>query len=152
MANARIAALSLALLSASLAGQESSKIQVKVKVFDATGALVSGADIKADSSKNGPSEIAKANDKGEAILELSVGEHDLSISCPGFFTWTKTVDVQSSLQSIEVVLDVAGTMDPVVITWSPDVQAEQSLIAEFIPLRPLINLEPLPTLRRKRRW
>ena len=152
MANARIAALVVAFFSSTLVCQEPQKIHLTLRVTDQTGAVVSGARIKVDPISAASPDAAIADKNGEAGLDIPAGTHLFLIMQPGFSNWTRTIDVQSNLQSIEVVLDVAGTMDPVVISWQPNVQVEQSLLSEFIPLQPLLNLEPLPALRPRRRW
>src|ERR1700679_299871 len=92
-------------LSAALASQQTPQIHLTVRVTDQIGAVVSGARIKVDPFSAASPDTAITDKNGEAGLDIPVGIHLFLIIHPGFYNWTKTIDLQSaSNQSIVAVL------------------------------------------------
>ena len=94
-----------AILSIQVFAQTSDKTLLKGKVFDPNHASIEGADVWI--SKAGlPSSAAVTDRNGEFSLALEPGEYQVRIAAEGFSETTETVNLQSNMTPIEVVLAV----------------------------------------------
>ena len=148
---ARNAAITLALLSATLVAQQAPTAHLTIKVTDRTGAVIPGARIQIDRT-SWQSKIAATTDpNGQASIDLPQGNHAIAISAQGFETSTRQFDVQQgSGQSIVAVLEIGQVSGPPIVAPWPDFPLERPPFTTFIPLRPLQNLAPLPAVKASR--
>ncbi len=151
MAAARIAAVFVALLCVEVCAQPAPQGSVTVQVTDRTGAVIPGARIEIDASSSKPRPFLKTDGQGQAVLNLPAGAHTLSITFPAFKRWTQQIDVQSGInQMVAVKLDLA-TEGFVTVEAISDMPPPNSPETVFLPLKPLPNLNPLPSKSAKRR-
>jgi hypothetical protein len=160
MACVRIAAVVIALLlsvelsAVELSAQPAPRGNVTIQVTDTTGAVIPGARIEVDPSPSKPGSVFETDSQGRAALDLPKGAHVLSITFLGFKRWTRQIDVQGGVsQIVDAKLEVAGTDDPIyVFNWAPYEFSVSSPEPVFLPLQPLLNLDPLPVRKAKRHW
>jgi hypothetical protein len=104
---------------------------IKIRVEDATGGRVPGAQIKIVLPPFGLVATQTTDSTGTVSVHLSPGRYDVNVTSPGFRKATRHMDVQQGMeQTIEIVLDVGGSFDPVV--------TEQLLTTERAPAGDLI--------------
>jgi Carboxypeptidase regulatory-like domain len=158
MAAARIAAVAVALLavalpSVQLSAQPTPQGTLTIQVTDITGAVIPGARLEIDPSPSKPESALTTDNQGRVALDLPGGAHKLSVSAPGFNYWTREIDVQSGGgQLVTAKLDIAeAESGGPIFASQPDVPlgAPEPV---FIPLQPLLNLDPLPSRQAKKRW
>jgi hypothetical protein len=154
MACVRIAAVVIAvLLSVELSAQPGPQGNVTVRVTDITGAAIPGARIEIDPWPSKSGSVLTTDSQGRAVLDLPAGVHVLSITFPAFKQWTRQIDVRGGAgQTVAAKLDVGGTNDPEVTSETPFDFPLGEPEQVFIPLRPLLNFDPLPLRKAKRRW
>jgi uncharacterized membrane protein len=100
-----------------LAGQ--GEMSLTVVVIDSTGAVVPGAQIRADVAGGARGKLVKSGKNGEASLELRPGKFDLFVSAAGFKEWGKHIVVGNvGKQSVEVKLKIVEATT-VVSTCAP---------------------------------
>ena len=125
---------------------------IGVLVKDQTGAVVPGARIEVDPSLPTPGPVLNADSNGRALIDLPGGDHVFSISAPGFRRWTHLFEVSgTSGRLIEAVLHVAPICDPVVVAVFDEDIPLGIPDPIFLPLQPLMNLDPLPSRPAKKR-
>jgi hypothetical protein len=153
VACAPIVAVFVALLSAELSAQPTTQGNLTIQVTDITGAVIPGARIEIDPSASKPGPVLKTDSQGQAVLGLPVGAHTLSITAPGFEKWLRKIEVQSgSRQMLTAKLNIGMVVSgPPIVELLPDLPlAFPEPI--FLPLQPLLNLEPLPSRHARKRW
>lgn len=108
------------------------------KVLDANRAAVAGANIVVE-TKGRAAHFSTVTDRnGEFSLELELGEYIVRVVADGFSEASQTVSVgQTRNASLEVVLQVAGTVSSVTVVATGDYQTEStgSATKTLTPLR-----------------
>jgi hypothetical protein len=153
MAAPRIAAVLLAVLCAELSAQSAPQGSLTIQVSDRTGAVIPGARIEIDPSFSKPGILFSTNSQGQSTLDLSEGSHVLSVTAQGFKKWMRSINVQSgSSRMVLAKLEVGEVISPTVADNHPlDIPLGQPEPA-FLPLQPLLNLDPLSLKGAKRPW
>jgi hypothetical protein len=153
MAAARFAAVLLLVLAATLTAQNTSTGQVVINVVDPIGAVIPGAQVEIDPLS--PSfRTVKTDANGQAVIELPIGTHWLSVSASGFQRWKGFAEVQRTDERITAKLRVAKDDGLVVHYGDPVLIPLQRIeLRELIPLQPL-ELLPMRevSVGRKHRW
>jgi hypothetical protein len=132
--------------------QKSAQGRIAVLVEDTAGGYVPGAKIEVDPSSPSHGPILMTDDKGRASFDLPGGIHTFAVTELGFEKWTHRIEVPNAVgRTIEAMLRVKALCDVALFNPSPDIRLG---IPEplFIPLQPLLNLDPLPSRQAKKRW
>jgi hypothetical protein len=160
MAAARIAAvLFAAFLSTLAAAQQQAqtpKGHLAIKVVDATAAVIPGAQISVVDPDSSRAETSITDSSGNASIALPVGRYEIRVSARGFKVHVQEIEVRdASYLQFTVTLSISnmGCGPCVAPNWDwLLIQLEPVDIGESIPLQPLLNLDPLPSHRPRRRW
>ena len=159
---ARIAAVVVLSFAPGIVPAQTETGQVRIDVFHVAGVRISGARVDVDPSPGKAAAFKITDEGGEALLNLPIGLHTLSVSKLCFRTWTGQVNVPRSNQS-------ASTGSPITVTLSVipkcivdgvfprpgnPVETEGVNLERFIDQRQLQTLPDLPfvTPRRRRRF
>lgn len=103
-----------------LTAQHSSTIPVIIRVNDSVGAIVAHAHVSLRPSPENAAAKLETGISGRLSLNLRVGGYALSVSAPGFKTWSERIfvsspEVNTPSQIVPVVLQIGEVSDPHVI-------------------------------------
>jgi Carboxypeptidase regulatory-like domain len=144
MASARIVSIALLILSMSLVAQTARQVPLNIRVADYGEASVSGAKVQAHSLTSSIAET-KTDEQGNAVLNLEPGAYIVSVSAPGFRSWSTTVQLaRNSSHSLKAELQVGGMGSGPVINDESIIQTERQILDVSIPSEPLGSLMDLP--------
>ena len=96
MGVARIAAMLLAISSATLLSQQITKARIDFSVTDEAGRKMPQADIFIDAEPDSSRSHVVADAEGRALVELETGRHVLYVAAKGFVTFGKQVDLKAT--------------------------------------------------------
>ena len=158
MYSARIAAIVLGCSSTigtteTVAAQAESKTAVKIRVMDATGAVVPGAAIHAANVNTGAVQSISTDPTGSASLSLPSGTYTASISARGFkmFVGHFIAPVETGTW-FDVKLEIAQeNCGPCMSIETPFMPEEHFALATSIPLIQPETLNSLPARRLRHR-
>ena len=168
MVAARLSAILLIALAATLSAQTPPTNQVAITITDPTGAVIPGARVSIIQLPDAlppdndwrtyahrePAKITAVTDSaGAKTLSLAAGSYAIAVSAPGFKQDIKKIDVpEDSHQpiTIAVVLVVSSFSGPAVVQ-EPEIPLEAEFPDFSIPLQPLPTIRPASTRVRKHR-
>ncbi|MBV9210583.1 MAG: TonB-dependent siderophore receptor, partial [Acidobacteria bacterium] len=136
----RLLSVSLILLFTALVcrAQDATYI-LRGKTLDPNGAVVVGATVVAEARGSSDRVSTVSDENGEFSLTLAPGEYVLKVTAAGFVEASRTLNVaQAAKARLEVVLQVAGSVDSVTISDVGDnyrTQAVSSATKTLTPLR-----------------
>jgi Carboxypeptidase regulatory-like domain len=138
--------------------------RVRIRVTDASGAVVSGAEASLLGSDGKPKRTVKANAEGEIVLsDLPIGDSRLRVIAQGFYTLPLTVTVHNADEiriEAKLVIGTVGTtvfVEPVQVDTNQDARP----LPILDPPQPRAVLVPIPSVTPvevakpslpKRRW
>jgi Carboxypeptidase regulatory-like domain len=102
-----IAATIVGIMVAAFAQSSDRKTQVAFEVKDPTGAMVGNADIRICPGPNNVPIYRQTTATGQVVIELAPGAYEISILHPWFLKFSRRIDVTTTSQRYEVVLNVA---------------------------------------------
>lgn len=136
--------LATLLLTASLGFGQTSLATVTGTITDATGAVLANAPIEVRNLENGQVFRAASSDTGNySVTQLPIGEYDMSVTVPGFKTYSHTGFrlVASQIMREDVTLEVGQTTESVTVTAEASLlKTESSEVAQNVTLTQLNNL------------
>jgi PEGA domain len=143
-----IAAIIVAIMVAAFAQSSERTTQVTFEVKDPTGAMVANADVRiCPGPKNVPI-YRQTTETGQVRIELAPGGYEISILHPWFLKFSRRIDVTTTSQRYEVVLNVAPQKEVVEVCSScPPVQMAANPWEGIAPLprSPAPHAAPSPT-------
>ena len=97
--------------------------RARIRVIDATGAVVPGAEASIIGKDGKPSATAHANSEGEiAFSDLPIGDSVLEVTCSGFSNFFHSVtisgddevkfDAKLQVGTVGTIVEVSGRSDP----------------------------------------
>jgi hypothetical protein len=168
MVAARLSAILLIALAATLSAQTPPTNQVAITITDPTGAVIPGARVSIiqlpdaippdnDGRTYAHRESAKvtgfSDSVGEATFSLAPGSYAIAITAPAFKPDERRIDVsdnshQPSTMTFALQVGISG---PVVEVQGPEIPLEAEFPDFSIPLQPLPTIRPTSTRVRKHR-
>ena len=116
-------------------------------VTDNSGAVVPGVTVVAENVNTGTkTETATSGTGNYVILNLPVGQYQVTVSTTGFKTWTRSGIALSSNQTIrlDVALEVGQIAERITVTAAPPpLQSESTEVSSTLE-RKLVETMPLP--------
>ncbi|MEO8097743.1 MAG: carboxypeptidase-like regulatory domain-containing protein, partial [Acidobacteriota bacterium] len=147
--NQLIFTLVLTLATVGLIQGQSSLATVTGTITDATGAVLANAPVELHNLENGQIYKSSSSDTGNySVQQLSIGDYDLTISAPGFKTYSHTKFHLAAGQNMreDVSLQVGQTTESVTVTAEASLlKTESSEVSQNVTLAQLNNL-PLLTV------
>src|SRR5262245_20920768 len=113
-------------------------------VYDATGAVVPGADITATNTNTGESRTAKADNEGKYVLPLlQIGDYSVKIEQGGFSPFLRTnvvLQVNTDVQ-VDGRLEVQGAGQQITVSGEAElVQSTATNLVQVVDQRRIIDL------------
>ena len=113
-------------------------------INDPSGAILANAPISVRNLENGTISTAASSDTGNyTVSQLAIGDYDLTITVPGFKTYTHTKFHLAAAQIMreDVTLEVGQTTDSVTVTAEASLlKTESSEVSQNVTLSQLNNL------------
>ena len=143
----RVVCLLFALSSASFMWGQGAGATITGTITDATGAVLANATVSARNLENGQVSTAASSETGNySILQLPIGDYDLTIAVTGFKTYTHTNFHLAAAQVMreDVTLEVGQTTESVTVTAEASLlKTETTTVAQNVTLAQLNNLPVL---------
>ncbi len=145
----RISLVAALLLSAAVGYGQTALATITGTIADATGAVVANAPISVKNLENGQVYAAASSETGNyTISQLAIGDYDLTVTVPGFKTYSHTKFHLAANQTMreDVALQVGQNTESVTVTAESSLlQTESSELAGNFTLKQLDDL-PLLTV------
>lgn len=143
----RISLVAALLLSASAAFGQTALATVTGTITDTTGAVVADAPVSVKNLENGQVFRAASSQTGNyTVSQLPIGDYDLTITVPGFKTYTHAKFHLAAAQTMreDVALEVGQTSESVTVSAESSLlKTESSEVAQNVTLSQLNNLPVL---------
>lgn len=143
----RVLTAALVLVSASISYGQTALATVTGTISDASGAVVANAPVTLRNLQNGQLYTAASSDAGNyTVSQLPIGDYDLTITVPGFKTYSHTNFHLAAGQIMreDVTLEVGQTSESVTVTAESSLlKTENSELAQNVTLSQLNNLPVL---------
>ena len=97
MGSARIAGVAFAIICVILPAQSPSKLALKIRVTDPTGAAISRAEVQSRASDSRITSQTWTDTLGEAVLSLDPDTSTISVRASGFDHWQYRIDTRKSV-------------------------------------------------------
>jgi len=153
MANARFAAIALAIYSCITLAQNHAQATFTTTVTDQTGARVPGARITVTDEATGSRTASPTDSTGQATFQLNEGTYQLRVQAKGFESYEeKEIEVKAAIKK-NVTLQIGRSFSPIVVSDAPEILLDHPVLAIEIPIIPTSQFSPPNrTLRRRSRW
>ncbi|MFM2126006.1 MAG: hypothetical protein RL328_2457, partial [Acidobacteriota bacterium] len=144
---ARVVCLLFALSAASISWGQTALATITGTIVDATGAVIANASISVRNLENGQVSTASSSETGNySVLQLPIGDYDMTITVAGFKTYTHTAFHLAAAQVMreDVTLEVGQTTESVTVTAEASLlKTETTTVAQNVTLAQLNNLPVL---------
>jgi len=146
MGSARIAGVAYAIICVILPAQSPSKLTLRIRVTDPTGAAISSAEVQARTSDFRITSQTRTDPLGEAVLYLEQDTSTISVRASGFDRWQYKIDAKNSVDNpLVAILRIRSYYGPTLVNADPVLETEpQPPIVTEIPLEALKSLLDLP--------
>ncbi len=138
----RVAALLL--LSASFSFAQTALATITGTITDATGAVIANVPVSVLNLENGATFRGSTSETGNyTVSQLPIGDYDLTVTAPGFKTYTHTKFHLAAAQIMreDVTLEVGQTTESVTVTAEASLlKTESTEVSQNVTLSQLNNL------------
>jgi len=125
MCSARFAGIAFVFTCVVLPAQSPSKLALKVRVTDATGAAISHAEVQARESDSRITSQTRTDALGEAVLYLGPDTSIISVRASGFDRWQYKIDTKNSVDNpLVAILRIRSYYGPTLVNADPVLETE----------------------------